>query len=111
MKFLVVIGALSSKSSTSSVPTLVRIVAVLFIAITSLHPELSCCRAPGGRQPVPGQSTAASALTRRTGHSNKRTNPTVPSTVSDSTDPTDVDLARRIAAGDEAAFDRLYGEN
>lgn len=31
--------------------------------------------------------------------------------MTDSTDPTDVDLARRIAAGDEAAFDRLYGEN
>jgi len=31
--------------------------------------------------------------------------------VSSPPDNTDADVARRIAAGDEAAFDRLYGEN
>ena len=43
--------------------------------------------------------------------SNKPEGPTVTAPVS-SLEPTpDAELARRIAAGDEAAFDRLYGDN
>ncbi len=47
----------------------------------------------------------------RTGDSNKPRSQTVARIVSSSETTTDAELARRIAAGDEAAFDRLYGDN